>query len=78
MRKANNHAAAAGTGYGAEDEDRPEVDNSDLYKNFGRHDEVGKMLYGMYGANKQKPQVYYPPIKTKARQEEVKEVKPCP
>ena len=32
----------------------------------------------MYGANKQKPQVYYPPVKTKARQEEVKEPKPCP
>ena len=56
----------------------PTVDNTDLYKNFGRHDEVGKMLYGMYGANRQKPQVYYPPVKTKARTEEVKEPKPCP
>ena len=36
------------------------------------------MLYGMYGANRQKPQVYYPPVKTKARTEEVKEPKPCP
>ena len=36
------------------------------------------MLYGMYGANKQKPQVYYPPVKTKARTEEIKEPKPCP
>jgi len=54
------------------------VDNTDLYKNFGRENEVGKLLYGMYGANKQKPTVYYPPVKTKARTEEIKEPKPCP
>ena len=25
-----------------------EVDNKELYKKFGRENEVGKMLYGMY------------------------------
>ena len=59
-------------------DEEPGVDNTDLYKNFGRHDEVGKMLFGMYGASKQKPQVYYPPVKTKTRTEELKEAKPCP
>ena len=60
------------------EEEGPTVDNTDLYKNFGRENEVGKMLYGMYGANKQKPQGYYPPVKTKKRTEEVKQAKPCP
>jgi len=35
------------------------------------------MLYGMYAA-REKPKVYYPPIKTKKRTEEPKAVKPCP
>ena len=26
----------------------PETDNKDLYKQFGRDNEVGKLLYGMY------------------------------
>ena len=47
-----------------------------MYKNFGRENDVGKMLYGMY-ASKEKPKIYYPPVKTKKRTE-VKEVKPCP
>ncbi len=79
MQRNNQRQAAA---YQPDDNEmdlgEPGVDNTDLYKNFGRHDEVGKMLFGMYGANKQKPQVYYPPVKTKARGEELKEAKPCP
>ena len=77
MAQRRQQAAYAEPGFEEED-DRPQVDNTDLYKNFGRHDDVGKLLYGMYGANKQKPQVYYPPVKTKARAEEVKQPKPCP
>lgn len=44
----------------------PDVDNSDLYKNFGRENDVGKLLYGLY-AQKKKPEIYYPPVKTKPR-----------
>lgn len=66
--------------YGAEqyDEDQPSVDNTDMYKKFGRESEVGKMLYGLY-AQKQKPKVNYPALKTKPRPiEQPREVKPCP
>ena len=58
-------------------DERPEVDNSEIYKNFGRANDVGKLLYGMYGA-REKPKVNYPPVKTKKRTDEPKEVKPCP
>lgn len=58
-------------------ENNETTDNSQLYKQFGRENDVGKLLYGMY-AQKQKPQIYYPPVKTKARAEEPKEMKPCP
>ena len=47
-------------GYGDE---RPDVDNLDLYKKFGRENDVGKLLHGMY-AQKKKPKIYYPPVKT--------------
>ena len=55
-----------------------EVDNKNLYKKFGRENEVGKMLYGMY-AQKEKPKIYYPPVKTKVRgNTPPKEEKNCP
>ena len=44
------------------------TDSKDLYKEFGRETDVGKLLYGMY-AQKQKPQIQYPPVKTKVRTE---------
>lgn len=53
-------------------------DNSNLYKKFGRENEVGKLLYGMYAA-RDKPKVNYPPVKTKPRgNTPPKERKPCP
>ena len=53
-------------------------DNKDLYKKFGRENDVGKLLYGMY-AQKEKPKVYYPPVKTKVRgNTPPKEEKKCP
>lgn len=62
-------------GYGDE---RPDVDNKDLYKKFGRENDVGKLLYGMY-AQKEKPKIYYPPVKTKVRgNTPPKEEKKCP
>ena len=51
--------------------------NQDLYKKFGKETDVGKMLYSLYSAHS-KPQVYYPPVKTKARVEAPKEEKKCP
>ena len=54
-----------------------EVNNKELYKKFGRENEVGKLLYGMY-AQKEKPKVYYPPVKTKVRGSTPKEEKKCP
>jgi hypothetical protein len=53
------------------------TNNKDLYKKFGRESDVGKLLYGMY-AQKQKPKIEYPPVKTKPRVEAPKEIKPCP
>ena len=78
MQRRNQQAAAQQYSEPGFEDEQPGVDNTDLYKNFGRETDMGKMLYGMYGANKQKPVVYYPPVKTKARTEEVKEAKPCP
>ena len=54
-----------------------EPDNSGLWKAFGRESDIGKQLYGIYGA-KQKPKIYYPPVKTKKRVEEPKMQKACP
>ena len=55
-----------------------QVDNSNLYKQFGRENEVGKLLYGMYSA-KEKPKIYYPPVKTKKKgSTPPKEKKACP
>jgi len=58
-------------------EEEPQVDNKDLYKKFGRENDVGKLLYGMY-AQKEKPKIYYPPVKTKKRGATPKKEKVCP
>ena len=55
----------------------PNVDNTEMYKKFGRESDVGKLLYGLY-SQKNKPKVNYPPVKTKPRVEQQKEIKPCP
>ena len=62
--------------YGDE-EQLPSVDNSKIHQKFGRESDVGKLLYGLYGA-KQKPKIEYPAVKTKPRVEKPKEMKPCP
>ena len=54
-------------------EDRSEV-NQDVWKKFGRGNEVGNMLYGIYGAGK-KPQIAYPAVKTKKRPTPAEELK---
>jgi|LauGreDrversion4_2_1035121.scaffolds.fasta_scaffold758571_2 hypothetical protein len=63
--------------YNGVGDEGPQADNSDLHKKFGRETDVGKLLYGLYGA-KQKPKIEYPQVKTKPRVEQPKEVKPCP
>ena len=58
--------------------DGSDVDNSSLYKVFGRENETGKLLYGLYAA-KNKPKISYPPVKTKTRgSTPPKEKKACP
>ena len=58
--------------------DGSEVNNSSLYKVFGRENETGKLLYGLYAA-KNKPKISYPPVKTKVRgSTPPKEKKACP
>jgi hypothetical protein len=54
-------------------------ENSNLWKQFGKESDVGKMLYSMYSAH-EKPKVYYPPLKTKPRQisSQPREEKKCP
>mmetsp|Transcript_8826 Transcript_8826/g.13148 ORF Transcript_8826/g.13148 Transcript_8826/m.13148 type:complete len:212 (+) Transcript_8826:24-659(+) len=37
-----------------------------LWKDFGRETSAGRALYSLYGA-RSKPQVYYPPVKTKKK-----------
>lgn len=59
------------------DQQDASADNKELYKKFGRESDVGKLLYGIY-AQKEKPKIAYPPVKTKPRVEEPKEMKPCP
>ena len=50
-----------------EAEENQQPINQDLWKKFGRGNEVGNMLFSMYGA-KQKPKVSYPNMnKTKKR-----------
>lgn len=52
-------------------------DNSKLWKQFGRENDVGKMLFSLYSAP-EKPKINYPPLKTKPRQETLQEEKKCP
>ena len=60
-----------------------ETDNTDLWKKFGRGNEVGNMLYGMY-SQKQKPKIHYPAVKVKKKPTPAEEAKmpknngPCP
>ena len=42
----------------------PRLDN--LWKDFGRETEAGKLLFALYKV-KNKPEVYYPPVKTKKK-----------
>ena len=57
--------------------------NRDVWKKFGRGNEIGNMLYGMYAA-KDKPKINYPKPKGKKRpppeveQAMSKVGKPCP
>lgn len=57
--------------------------NADLWKKFGRGNEIGNMLYSMYSA-KEKPKVNYPALKGKKRLPPKEEIaaknvqKPCP
>ena len=55
------------------------TNNTELYKHFGRESDVGKMLFSMYAA-REKPKVYYPPVKTKPRDQRSapREEKKCP
>ena len=65
--------------------ERPESgkENGDLWKKFGRGNEVGNMLYSMYSA-KEKPKINYPALKTKKKPTPAEELKmggpkgPCP
>lgn len=48
-----------------------------MWKKFGRENDVGKMLFSLYGA-REKPKIEYPVVKTKVRVEQPKEEKKCP
>jgi len=54
-----------------------------LWKKFGRGNDVGNMLYGIYGM-KNKPKINYPAVKTKKKPTPAEELKmgkdngPCP
>ena len=48
--------------------------NGELYKKFGRGNDVGNMLYSMYGS-KAKPKINYPAIKTKKKPTPAEELK---
>ena len=58
-------------------------ENEELWKKFGRGNEVGNMLYSMY-SQKQKPKINYPAVKTKKKPTPAEELKmgkakgPCP
>lgn len=57
--------------------------NQDLWKKFGRGNDVGNMLYGIYGS-RAKPKINYPSVKTKKKPTPAEESKlpknngPCP
>jgi len=48
-----------------------------LWKQFGKETDAGKMLYSLYSAG-EKPKIQYPAVKTKPRVEKPKEEKKCP
>lgn len=60
-----------------------ETNNSDLWKKFGRGNDVGNMLYGLY-SQKEKPKINYPAVKIKKKPTPAEEAKlpknngPCP
>lgn len=71
-------------GYEGSELDSQDTQNGDLWKKFGRGNDVGKMLYSMYSA-KDKPKINYPKLKSKTKKptpaEEAKMPKnngPCP
>jgi len=57
--------------------------NNDLWKKFGRGNEVGNMLYSMYSI-KDKPKINYPKVKIQKKPTPAEEMKipkqvgPCP
>ena len=67
----------------ASDIDRTNEFPIDLWKKFGRGNEVGNMLYGLYSA-KEKPKINYPAVKIKKKPTPAEEAKlpknngPCP
>ena len=52
----------------------PQGENAELWKKFGRGNDVGNMLYSMYGA-KEKPKINYPAVKTKKKPTPAEELK---
>ena len=70
-------------GKGDDDQYSQQSNNEELWKKFGRGNEVGNMLYSMYGA-REKPKVSYPALKTKKKPTPAEELKmgepagPCP
>jgi hypothetical protein len=61
-----------------------EADNKEIWKKFGRGNDVGNMLFSMYG-KKEKPKINYPTLKTKKKPTVAEEQKfgkkdkgPCP
>jgi len=51
-----------------------EAPNQELWKKFGRGNDVGNMLYSMYSA-KDKPKINYPAVKTKKKPTPAEELK---
>lgn len=51
-----------------------ENSNQDVWKKFGRGNEVGNMLFSLYSA-KEKPVIQYPQIKTKKKPTPAEELK---
>jgi hypothetical protein len=62
--------------------DYDENPNQDVWKKFGRGNEIGNLLYSMYSA-KEKPKISYPAVKTKKMPTPAEQMKmpknlPCP
>jgi hypothetical protein len=54
--------------------DEEEPVNGDLWKKFGRGNDVGNLLYGMY-SQKEKPKINYPAVRTKKKPTPMEEQK---